>query len=471
MFRGIRTSFLFLLAQLILGLALIWTSQNNPFFWDTVQLASKHAHHFFDNGLVWQALPPAIDSGHPPTLGYYLAHCWHWFGKNLWVSHWAVAPFVLLNIFLLWRIGKRMGGNFGAGFLPFLVLSDPVFLTQHSLISPDIIVVSGFLLGIDGIGRNHKPTLLTGVLLMCAFSMRGMMTSLGLGIWMLYLNRQSMKQWRSWLHLSWPFIPGIAFMLMFLTWHRNTTGWIGYHPDSPWAGAFKLVDAPGFVRNMLIIGWRWVDFGRVGLWLTLGTLVWTNLRRIQPWLAQHANYWMLWLSLLITLTPTALLYQNLSAHRYFLPAYVAFSLLIFDLIRGFPFRHWIVVALSGVFITGHLWVYPAGISNDWDCTLAHRPFYNLQAAARQYLTDQQVDFITVGAAFPDLNSGEHLFLNGDQRLFSRVDFKTNQYIVASNVLNDFSRENLDKLAREWRLIWHQKSGKVWMHIYQKPPLE
>lgn len=456
-----------LMIQLTLGVILIGLNQNNPFFWDTVQLASKHAHFFFENGLNWQALPPAIDSGHPPSLGFYLAGCWHWFGKSLWVSHWAMAPFFLLNIYLLWRLGRHIGSAFGALFLPFLVLADPVFLTQHILISPDQVVVTGFLLAVNGILASRQIALMAGVLLMCAFSMRGMMTAFGLGLWCLFLNRQRLNQWRTWIRISLPFVPGVAFMLWFLIWHSNNVGWTGYHPDSPWAGAFKIVDFQGFLRNGLILGWRWLDFGRVGVWAAFICLIWQQRRNLRTWRLEHSRWGVLWLCMLLTLSPTALLYQNLSAHRYFLPAFLACSFGVFDLMQRAGWKSWKMTILIVFFISGHLWIYPAGISNDWDCTLAHQPFYTMQKDVRQHLTSQEVDFSTVGSAFPDLNTAENLFLNGDERLFSPIDFEKNQWVLASNIFNDLEKDDLSRLSKEWRLAWSQQQGMVWMRLYQK----
>ena len=79
-------------SSFIIGIALVWAVQHDPFFWDTVQLASKHAHHFYENGLRWTPLPPEIDSGHPPVFGYYLALAWTCFGKTLPASHCAMPP-------------------------------------------------------------------------------------------------------------------------------------------------------------------------------------------------------------------------------------------------------------------------------------------------------------------------------------------------------------------------------------------
>ena len=45
--------------------------------------------------------------------------------------------------------------------------------------------------------------------------------------------------------------------------HYLETGWMGYHENSPWAPAFEKVDFQGAIKNILILGWRLLDFGRV----------------------------------------------------------------------------------------------------------------------------------------------------------------------------------------------------------------
>lgn len=76
-------------ASLVLG------TMNFSFFWDTVQLGSKHAHYFYENNFKSLTLPNDIDSGHIPALGLYLAIVWKIFGKSLAISHIAMLPFVL----------------------------------------------------------------------------------------------------------------------------------------------------------------------------------------------------------------------------------------------------------------------------------------------------------------------------------------------------------------------------------------
>jgi hypothetical protein len=449
--------------------AFVWSVQHDPFFWDTVQLASKHAHFFYENGLRWAALPTDIDSGHPPALGFYLATVWHFLGKNLPASHWAMLPFLLLNAWLLYRLGRRLGGEVWAFWLLPLALLDPVVLGQSALVSPDVALLSFLLLAIEGILGARTMFVALGILGLCAVSMRGMMTAAGLAAWATFLALQRARDLRSIVVAGLPFLPGFVLAAWFLCWHHDATGWVGFHAGSPWARAFERASGAVFLKNILVVGWRFVDFGRVAEWAILAWLLWRGRAfwAKSPLLA-------LFICLGIFLLPSALLYRNLSAHRYLLPLFAAFHLLVFQWIVQSPPQFWGKIGAGGVLALlavslalGNLWIYPRGISMDWDSTLAHRPYHDLRAEAVAFLEEKKVDFQTVGSAFPNLNTGEHLLLNGDQRRFADKDFSHNRYIFASNIFNDFSESDYDILHRDWVLIWQKKRAGVWVEIYTK----
>ena len=61
----------------------------------------------------------------------------------------------------------------------------------------------------------------------------------------------------------WPFVPGGLLAAAFLFYHWYETGWIGYHPESPWAPSYERVGGQGFIKNIGVFGWRMLDFGRV----------------------------------------------------------------------------------------------------------------------------------------------------------------------------------------------------------------
>ena len=468
-------------------------SRNDPFFWDTVQLGSKHAHHFFSNGLQWQPLPTLIDSGHPPVFGYYLAVIWTVFGKTLFVSHFAMLPFLWLSVWLLSKIGCRLAGNAWGMWLPLLVLIDPVLLGQSVMMSPDLVLAVSFLLALEGILGQRKWLIAFGVFGLCAISMRGMMTAAALLTWTGLLPFLKDFDFRKLLFRCLPFLPGFAFAAGFLLWHFCTTGWLGYHKDSPWSGAFQGVGLAGFFKNVAVIAWRWLDFGRVGELFILAGLFYRKFQhRADAEQQTRKEYPMLPLliCLLVFLLPSALLYQNLSAHRYFLPAFIACHLLVFQWIMGQSLKQslgntaaglttkngaktsegiksYLLIGLIGCLALGNCWVYPRGISMDWDSTLAHRPYHRLRAEALGFLETQGIDFAKVGSAFPNLNTGENLLLNGDQRQFSKLNFAQNEYVFSSNVFNDISGADYSLLEKDWKLIWRKCQAGVWIEVYAR----
>lgn len=472
------------LVPFYIGLAVwVFSIQDYPFFWDTVQLASKHAHHFYDNGLRWTPLPPEIDSGHPPVFGYYLAWVWSFAGKTLPAGHWAMFPFLCGIVWLVFRLGRRLGGPEWAAWAVPLVFFDPVLAGQSALVSPDIVLLFSFLLAVDGLlGRNNLLVTL-GVFGLCAISTRGMMTAAALLLWSAAAWWRPARLFRPPPYFLSAFIPGFAFAGWFLWWHHQATGWTGYHPGSPWAPAFEMASGTGWLRNLLVVGWRWTDFGRIFEWITLfflaGHFGWkfflekpaTGSLLKENWLGRGTVPALLG-ALILLLTPTALAYKMLSAHRYFLPVFTTVHLLTFHLIARSEWvssrkKQLFALLLAGL-LSGNCWIYPSGISMDWDATLAHLPYHRLRADMVRYIESEEIIFSSVGTAFPNINTGENLLLNGDQRQFVEKDFARNEYILASNVFNDFSKEDFHTLEHNWQIIREAHSFGIWLKLYKRP---
>jgi hypothetical protein len=154
----------------------IYLVRYHVFFWDTVQLGSKHAHFYYEHNFATLLLPQEIDSGHPPTFGLYLAALWLIFGKTLPVSHFAMLPFVWGILYFLWKIGKSITEERKALFLLGMAMVDPTLASQCLLISPDVALACFFLMGVYAILQRHKWLKLLAMLGLAMVSMRGMMT-------------------------------------------------------------------------------------------------------------------------------------------------------------------------------------------------------------------------------------------------------------------------------------------------------
>lgn len=481
-----KNSVPYLLPFLLYPVALTWAVRNDPFFWDSIQLGSKHAHFFFENALRWLPLPEQIDSGHPPVFGYYLAVIWTFFGKTLPASHMAMLPFLIGIVLMLYRLGRRLGGETAAFWLLPLVLLDPVMAGQSVMISPDVVVACGFLCAVEGLSGQNRRLAALGILLLCMISVRGMMTSGALACWtgligfLIPAFRQKAGFWayaqtlgRFVVRQAPVFLPGFAFAGWFLWWHHQATGWTGLHPNSPWAPTFVPAQGMALLRNVLILGWRWLDFGRIFEWLLLFVLF-----RKSGLLKKKsvANLAILLLCLVVFLSPSTILFVNVSAHRYALPGFLALHLLFFQAFALYSGEHSRVAGLRPkaalailvlCFALGNLWIYPRGVAMGWDATLSHLPFHHLRREATYYLDARKIDFGDVGSTFPNLNSGEFMMLDGDERRFSDKDFVQNRYFMASNVFNDLSDDDFRILETEWTLEKKWQQAGVWIELYRK----
>ena len=138
---------------LILGIVLYTflfiVSYNNPFFWDTVQLASKHAHFYYESNLKFQFLPNDLDSGHIPTLGYVLACLWYLFSKSLWVGHAFIFIFSIGIVYQAYLIIKKFVEPNYQMLALLVFLFDPTLMAQCTLVSPDILILFFLLLGVN----------------------------------------------------------------------------------------------------------------------------------------------------------------------------------------------------------------------------------------------------------------------------------------------------------------------------------
>lgn len=460
--------FLLLVAFAVVGV------RHHVFFWDTIQLGSKHAHWFYENNFQHLLLPEEIDSGHPPIFGLYLAALWKLVSKSLIVSHFAMLPFLLVNVWLLGELGYYFAGRLGAIGLLLLSMVDPVLASQSLLISPDVVLVTFFLLALWSILLKKKWLLVLAVIGLAAISMRGMMV--GVALFGFALLRHFPKLAPFWKTLL-PFLPGGLFGLAFLLWHYQQTGWIGYHPGSPWAVSFERVDGAGFIKNIALLGWRMLDFGRVFVWAVVGVSLFFGYKN-RP--AKKSNLQELLILLGFTfflLTINQLPYKGLLGLRYFLPLFLVVNLLAVYLIFGAPTRPpsfsesrrsypIFLIAFLGLLL-GNLWIYPKHISQNWDSTLAHLPYYELRSDMHQFIQEQQIPLAEIGTVFPEIGPLKYRDLSESEDGFAAADLEKQDYIFYASVMNDFSDEELEQLET-WQEVKRLERGRLCVILYKRP---
>ncbi len=503
--------YLICLPFFIFFIALTWSVRGNFFFWDTMQLASQHAHFFYDNNnFSTFLLPDSMDSGHPPTFGFYLALVWKIFGKSLIVSHLAMLPFLMGIVWQAWKLGEKVVGEGWALWFLLLLSVCPVVLGQAVLVSPDIVLLFFFLMALNAIfnsdlfdfydsinselNSEFNWQLNAAIIGLSLISMRGMMVVLALFIFYLFikiplikaliLNKKELKINSKFLifnskhplsikgifELFSPFFLGILCAFSFLTYHFIKKGWIGFHPNSPWMPAFERVNIVGFVRNSAILIWRLVDFGHLFLWL----ICFYGLIKLKKIFPTTRLLIALLIVLLIVLSPTLLIYKGLLAHRYLMPIYVVLILLTTKIISDLKnYKRQLIVAFIALIglISGNFWIYPQPISTGWDATLAHLPYYELRREMLQFIDSQQIRHEDIGTAFPNQRDFETIDLKKTDPSvsdhFSTYNLSKNRFIFYSNIMNEFSELELIELNTNWYKLKTIKKGQIEVILFEK----
>jgi len=423
-------------------------SIDHSFFWDTSHLGSAQANWFFDNRLDSLYLPDSIDSGHPPFLGWLLALCWKIFGKGIVQSHLLMLPFIVL-LCVQWSLIIRHYFDLNSFFLQLLFFLNPYLLGQSMLVSPDIILIAGFGLLLHGILANKNWKILTGSIILSVVSLRGMSCIAGLGLFVFYLyygkyiNKSIFKKY---LFL---FIPSLGIASAFLMYHYFSKGWIGYHAHSPWASSFEKVNLTGFFRNILIALWRFCDQGLIFLWVFPLWLLYKK-RRVLIFSKTTINLFVLFTILIIVLLLPQLLYAQLLMHRYFLPLVFILSLLAVSvMIDAKAFTKKIMLIHCLFLISGFFWIYPDGISKGWDAMPLHYSYYESREEVLKKVAEFKIDKAKIGASFPYDLSGSVLDLSDDKTEFAHLDFKSNEFILYSNISNEFQKSDIEELSLNW----------------------
>ncbi|PKP51342.1 MAG: hypothetical protein CVT95_01135, partial [Bacteroidetes bacterium HGW-Bacteroidetes-12] len=487
-----------LLPFFLFFIALIFFVSNNFFFWDTINLVSAPAHFFYKSNFTSLILPTEIDTGHIPTLGYYIALVWKVFGKNLVVSHLAMLPFVLGIVFQVFLLVKHFVSS--PNFLVWammLILSDATLLSQMVLISPDIVLLFFFLLGLNAIISQKRNFLLLALFGLFLISMRGIVAAFALFLidlvltnkrtnfistFILKLNSFSGEKiislsytrnkivtifrkfiWLRYIKIAIVYFLPFLLFVAFHFYHYIKTGWFWTYPDSAWEIGRAKNNFGGLFYNAGIFVWRLVDFGRVFIVVSLAILL-LKFRKQLFENSKTKHLLLIFCIVGIVLSIPFLYYKTLTGHRYALPFILIISLITAYLISHLPhsdkLKKIVFVVLIFGSLSGNFWVYPDKIAQGWDSTLGHIPYYSLQQKMNSYLNENQITFSEVGTAFPMLGKHSVIFVNNDTRSFKPKEVGKDTYILYSNVNNDFSDAELSKLTTEYKLVYELKSSTV-----------
>ena len=446
----------------------------NSFFWDKDIIISKQAYWFYENGFSLH-IPNSIDTGYTPLLGIVLAVLWKIFGIKLQVGHYLMLPFSLGLIYQLFIFLKHLFSKNRYIYLTLImVVIDTTLLSQVIVVSSDLIMAFFFFLSINSIIKRKRYILYFSLAGLSLIHFRGVISCFIVFVFDYFYSipLYRKRNLKNFIYTIPQYLPAIVIYIVYLAYHFKTTGWILKHDESPWAGSFEIVNFKGFIRNIIIVIWRLIDFGRLFQWIIGFYFIYLLVKKkITPDSKLGLLAALISFSLILNL-PSMLLFNLLTGHRYFIIIYILITITVSYLI----FEKTSSVKLSNIFfavivtglLTGNLWIYPDKIAKGWDATIAHIPYYHLRKKMIEYIDNKRIPFSEVGSGIPNTSGLKYTDLSDDERVFPLKDFKKNKYIFYSNIYNMFSDKEIDELKQTWILEKECRCMQVYVRLYRNP---
>lgn len=432
------------------GLALVvnFFSWDKPFFWDSL-LTSSITQYYFEHGFGNLILPNDLDAGHPPFFYIYIVVFYKLFGLNLFAAHLSMLLPSLLGLFSLVKILQHL--NFSYKLQAFTILGYffiPAILTQHTLVSYDLMLSSLYLFGIYCILFERKILLSIIAICICSVAARGLFFMLSL-FFIYYLYNRNLKK------SILIFLPALLLFGIWMIYHTLFTQHF-ITLENNWSEHRKLVNLRGLTMNLIALARVLFDFGIVLLFIIqiFQFYITKKISRLQ----------LFWIIPFIVFAGGFVFLSNPIGHRYFLVVYI-FLLIssIYFLNKQYKKWLWILCLLP----LGHFQIYGNRISNGWDCTLEYLSFISLKNDFDKYIKSANIDNLNLGTVFPMNLSERQYYLSGDSRSMVNIHGKNiddYSFILYSNIGNDFSNNQLDRM-QQYQIVKSEKRGRVTMILY------
>jgi hypothetical protein len=451
---------------------LILLTIHHPFYWDNVVQISVPANWYYQTNFRYFFLPDNIATGHPTFVGMYFAILWKIFGRSLTVCHLGMFPFVFGLILQIWYFLKKIkAGNLITMLIIIgFVLADATFLSQLSLITFDVIQLFFFFLCINLMLSNRNKAFALSYSILVLISLRASIIAGGILISGFLYDRYCLhKEFKIKDYLK--YLPGIISLFLFLIFFRISKGWVVHNTVSnEWPDAGKFASFYRMIWNSFIIGWRLIDYGRIGLVIFFVIFIVKTIynRKFQDETLKILFFiifgqFILIVAILITS-------QIPLGHRYLLPVIIPSVILTVYWMRNF--LKYSTIWLTFVFVvlvSGHYWIYPMKVSQGWESNTRHWKYFNVSEKMHAYINEAKIDKKKIGTFSPNKFSRFLTHIEADTGdIYSGVPFKS-KYILYSNAFN-VKPEVIDSLflpESNWELIKKYSDNRISASLYRK----
>ena len=128
-----------------------------PYFWDELGVYTKAALYMYDHqiGLMPSVLPPDLSRGHPLLFTAIFAIGYKILGPHVWAGHLIALTFSCCLLIVLYKLGETFFDKPIALVSCLLLVVQPVFIAQSSMVLPEIMLALFCLLSLYSYLRNR----------------------------------------------------------------------------------------------------------------------------------------------------------------------------------------------------------------------------------------------------------------------------------------------------------------------------
>ena len=113
-----------------------------PYFWDELGVYAKASLYMYDNHvtLLPGVIPDELSRGHPLLCAALFGTFYKLLGPSVWAGHLTALMLSCTLILVLYLWGRKMYGQQIAAIACLLLMVQPVFIAQSSMVLPEILL-------------------------------------------------------------------------------------------------------------------------------------------------------------------------------------------------------------------------------------------------------------------------------------------------------------------------------------------
>lgn len=470
-----RATVVYYATSLTIYTALLAAGINFEYFWDNIQQIGNEGFFFYRNDFDRLLVPMSPDEEihgtgyHMPAIAFATALLWKCFGMHLWVSHVLTFIIALPLIVATRRLARQTVGSRYADITALIVLTEPSVLTQFVMASPDFVMLSAFMCGACALALNRRAALMLCIAALCMTNMRGVFAAGCALPAIAYVCRRRHASWADALRRTLIiYLPAALVMLTYYTALFANYGW--FFADSDYTEHYvPQTSLAGSIRHAAALGLRTLEYGRFGIWIAAAAAL-VMLHRQKAGAGSAVNALALFvLAQMLMFLALIFVTQVPFGTRYLMLLHAALTIATLAALAQRLSPRLMRLALGAVIalqLTGHFWIYPERISQPWDCTLMHTPYYRLKPRMISHID-------SLGISGHDVQTGFVLSANPRQAALDSTITRlcgdsTAHYYLYSNICNE-EDSTIDRLhdTTLWQPVHHIESGVVFMTLYRR----